>query len=302
MRALRFLLRKEFLQIVRDRTILGQLLIMPLVQLLILSSAATFEVRSARTAVVDRDRTTASRAVVDRLAASGRFIPRHAGSMAAADDAMLDRRVDMIVAIPAGFERDVVRERRGTVQLVLNAEDGAAAGVTQSYAREILAAYGSELDAGAGGTPMAASGEAPPSRGRPVLEVRRRGWYNTSLEYRAFMVPGILVQLVTLVGTLMTAMNIVREKEAGTLEQLNVTPVGRATFIAAKLIPFWSIALAELAFGLLVARLVFDSSSTSRCAEAWRWSSAAPPSTSSPRSASRSGSRRSRRRSSRRCS
>ena len=258
MRALRFLLRKEFLQIVRDRTILGQLLIMPLVQLLLLSSAATFEVRTARMAVIDQDRTTASRGVVDRLAASGRFVPQPAASMAAASDAMLDRRVDLIVAIPRDFERDVVRERRGVVQLVMNAEDGAAAGVTQSYAREVLAAYAAELGAGVRAVPAVGSAEPPPARGRPVLDVRRRGWYNASLEYRAFMVPGILVQLVTLVGTLMTAMNIVREKEAGTLDQLNVTPVGRATFIAAKLIPFWSIALAELAFGLLVARVVFD--------------------------------------------
>jgi ABC-2 type transport system permease protein len=259
-RALRFLLRKEFLQIFRDRTILAMLFMMPLVQLLVLANAATFEVREARVHVVDHDGSTMSRGIATRLAASGRFVlVDGSASMARADAAMRDRRVDLIVAVPAGFERDVVRDRHATVQLVLNAEDGSAAGVTQRYASEVLASYAAEL--GAAVRPVlaerAAGAEPAPRRGPPVLEVRRRSWYNAELDYRHYMVPGILVQLVTMVGTLLTAMNIVREKEAGTLDQLNVTPISRAAFVAAKLLPLWSIALVELALGLAVARLVF---------------------------------------------
>jgi ABC-2 type transport system permease protein len=261
MRALRFLLRKEFLQIFRDRVILRMLFIMPMVQLLVLSNAATFEVKLARLWVVDHDRSALSRGVVDRLVASGRFATVGASaSMATADDAMLDRRTDVILVVPQGFERDLVRERRAPVQLVMNAEDGSAAGVTRSYANEVLASYSAEL--GAEVSPalatVGARAELPPQRGRPGLEVRQRAWYNAELEYRDYMVPGILVQLVTLVGTLLTAMNIVREKEAGTLDQLNVTPVTRATFITAKLLPLWLIAMVELAVGLAIARLVFD--------------------------------------------
>jgi ABC-2 type transport system permease protein len=129
----------------------------------------------------------------------------------------------------------------------MNAEDGASAGVTQAYASQIIRAY--------------ASGWAPPARGGArsiALDVQVRGWYNPSLNYRDFMVPGILVQLVTVIGTLLTAMNIVREKEIGTLEQLRVTPLPRATFIAGKLLPLWIIALVELALGLVVARVIFD--------------------------------------------
>lgn len=260
MRALRFLLRKEFLQIFRDRVIVGMLFVMPMVQLLLLANAATFEVRSARLYVVDLDHSTPSRGVVDRLAASGRFIPTAASaSPARADHAMLDRAVDAILTIPAGFERDLVRDGRASVQLIFNAEDGAAAGVMQSYADQILAGYARAL--GAAHAPSlvtaAARAEPPPRRGAPVIEVRRRGWYNAELEYRDYMVPGILVVLVTIIGTLLTAMNIVREKEAGTLDQLNVTPVTRATFIAAKLIPLWSLALLALGLGLLLARVVF---------------------------------------------
>ena len=261
MRALRVLLRKEFLQIFRDRTILGMLFLIPMVQLAVLSNAATFEVRSARVHLVDHDRTPTSRGLADRLAASGRFAIVESGrSMAEADEALLDRRVELVVVVPPSFERDLVRERRAPVQLVLNAEDGSAAGVTSMYANEVLARYAAELGvrAAPGLAVVAARDEPPPRRGTPVVEVRRRGWYNASLEYRDYMVPGILVQLVTMVGTLLTAMNIVREKEAGTLDQLNVTPVPRATFVAAKLIPLWSLALVELALGLLLARLAFD--------------------------------------------
>jgi len=89
------------------------------------------------------------------------------------------------------------------------------------------------------------------------IELSTRGWYNPELNYRDFMVPGILVQLVTVIGTLLTAMNIVREKEIGTLDQLSVTPLSQSAFIAAKLIPLWIIALFELGIGLLIARFVF---------------------------------------------
>lgn len=261
MRALRFLLRKEFLQIFRDRTILGMVFMMPVIQLLILANAVTFQVKSARMYVVDEDHSSMSRGVVDRLASSGRFVPTESSaSPQRGDRAMLDRRVDVVVVIPAGFARGIVLERRSAVQLIFNAEDGVAAGVMQSYASSILTRYASELgDALAPVQSGAEIGDRPqaPTRGHPVIDVRRRGWYNPGLDYRAYMVPGILVVLVTMVGTLLTAMNIVREKEAGTLDQLNVTPIRRSTFIAAKLIPLWTIAMADLAIGLIVARLVF---------------------------------------------
>ncbi len=260
MRALRVLLRKEFLQLSRDPEIVRMLVMIPIVQLIVLANAATFEVKEARMHVVDHDRTATSRGVVDRLEASGRFVAAEASPrVALGDDALMARRVDLVLVIPAGFERDVVRERRGAVQLLLNAEDGAAAGVTQAYARQVLARYGIEVTArlAPAAAVAGAHGDRAPRRGQPDVEVRSRGWYNPELDYRHYMVPGILVQLLTIVGTLLTALNIVREKEAGTLDQLNVTPVGRATFITAKLLPLWMIAMVVLAIGLAVARFAF---------------------------------------------
>lgn len=250
LRALRVLLEKEFLQIRRDKVILRMLFIMPMIQLLILANAASFEVKTSKLWVVDQDRSPVARALLDKFTASGRFtIAGYTMTGAAGDDALLDGSANAVLVIPNGFARDVVRERSAVLQLVLNAENGSQAGVIQSYAASIIAQYASELNA------RAAVGRR--AKG-PTMEVRTRGRFNPSLDYKRFMVPGILTQLVTLVGTLMTALNIVREKEAGTLDQLNVTPLRPAVFIAAKLIPLWIIGLVEFSVGLVIAILVFD--------------------------------------------
>jgi ABC-2 type transport system permease protein len=259
MRVVLFLLRKEFLQIRRDRAMLRLLIAMPLVQLLVLSSAATFQIRQAPVYLVDGDRTGTSRGMVERLAASGRFrVVAASPSMALADEAMLERRVSVIVRVPHGLERDLVRTGSAPVQLVFNAEDGAAAGILRSYASRILAAYSAELGVELRPAYRAVKGaNAPPAPDAGWIDVRTRGWYNPELDFRDQMVPGILVVLVTMIATTIGSMNIVREKELGTLEQLNVTPITRAQFIASKLLPFWVIALGDLALGLVVARVVF---------------------------------------------
>jgi ABC-2 type transport system permease protein len=255
MRTLRFLLRKEYLQIFRDRIMVAQLLLLPAIQLALLANAATFEVKSARLVVIDEDRSATSRGLVDRLLAAGRFrLVDATPSAERADETMMRREAGAILRIPREFERDLVRTRTAPVQLVLNAEDGAAAGVTLSYAQRIVTEYASELGAT---LRLSAPSDDGPVPGQGRLDVRARGWYNPDLDYRFYMVPGILVQLVTMVGTLLTALNIVREKELGTLEQLNVTPVTRGQFIAAKLIPLWSLGLVALTIGMLVARFAF---------------------------------------------
>lgn len=259
MRTFRFLLRKEFSQIFRDRTMLRILIVMPIVQLLVLSSAATFEVRHARVYLVDHDRSSASRGLVQRLVASGYFhVAESSPSMTLANEALLDRRVKGILGIPPDFERQLVRSRAAPVQLVLNAEDGAMAGVVQSYMSRTLSRYSAELGRELWPTWRSAPGPSPTTVREARIEIRPRGWYNPQLKYTDYMVPGILVLLVTIVSTAVASMNIVREKELGTLEQLNVTPITRRQFVAGKLAPFWIIALADMALGLVVARLVFD--------------------------------------------
>jgi len=242
------LVRKEFLQIFRDRATLFQMLVIPVVQLVVLAFAASFEVRTTRMHVVDLDRSRVSRELVSRFAATGRFeVAAISASAELADRDLLARDVSLVLRVPHGFERSLARDGRAPVQLVLNAEQGAAAGVVRSYAAQVIADQAAALDRAGAPAPAA-----------PRLDVRTRDWFNVEGDYKAYMVPGILVSLVTLVGTLLTAQNIAREKELGTLEQLNVTPITRGQFVAGKLLPFWIIGMVELALGFAVARLLFD--------------------------------------------
>ena len=256
MRRILYLAQAEVLHIIRDHVLLAQVLVVPVVQLLVLSNAATFEIRNTPIHVVDLDRTTASRGVVNRLAANGHFeIVDDTPSVDRADEGLLRGTVTMAVVIPHDFEASLVRTGVGQVQLSVNAEKGSAAGIVQTYASRVLAQYAGELNRW--GRPP--SGEltrwGPPSGG--PIEIRVRPLYNATQNYKHYMVPGILVALMTIIGTLLSAQNIAREKELGTLEQLNVTPITRGQFIIAKLLPFWVLGLVELSLGLLVGKLVF---------------------------------------------
>lgn len=250
MRLLIVLLRKEFLQIFRNRAMLPILFVLPIVQLLVLSYAATFEVKETPISLIDDDHSTLSQNLAEQFEASPYFsIAHHSGSIAEADAEMQRGTVKLILHIPAYLERDLAREMPVRVLLTLDAEDGATAGVVQAYATRIITAYNKLLLADA----------MPQVSATPAgIEIRALHWYNPDLNYQIFMVPGILVLLVTMIGTFLSAMNVVREKEIGTIEQLNVTPLRKSHFIIGKLLPFWIIALVELGIGLIIAWIVFD--------------------------------------------
>jgi ABC-2 type transport system permease protein len=255
MRTVFFLVRKEFLQIFRDHTTVFQIFLIPIIQLLVLSNAATFDVKQVRMLVVDEDRTTVSAGLVQRLEAGRQFkIVRYEPSDAGVEHALLDREVTAVLHIPRRFEEELVRHGRAPVQLVLNAEEGATAGIVQSNANAILTSYARELDRT---LPTArASGQAG---GRSaLLDLRTQRRFNPTRNYKHWMVPALMVSLTTIIGLLLTAQNITRENELGTLEQLNVTPMTKVQFIAAKLIPFWLLSLVIFSIGLAIGKLVFD--------------------------------------------
>jgi ABC-2 type transport system permease protein len=252
MRTVFFLVRKEFLQIFRDHTTVVQIVMIPVVQLLVLANAATFDLKRTRVLVVDEDRTTVSGGLVQRLEGGRQFwVVRNVPSDAGVEQALLDREVTAVLHIPRRFEEDLVQHRRAAVQLVLNAEEGAATGIVQSSAKAIFEAYAKELDltlpAGRHGTVRVAP-----------LDLRTQRWFNPTRNYKHYMVPALMVALTTIIGLLLTAQNITREYELGTLEQLNVTPMTKVQFIAAKLIPFWLISLVIFTIGLTIGKLVFD--------------------------------------------
>jgi ABC-type multidrug transport system permease subunit len=252
-RTIFFLVRKEFLQIFRDHTTVVQIFMIPIVQLLVLSNAATFDLRQTRVLVVDEDRTTVSAGLVQRLEAGRQFrVVRTEPTTTDVEHALLDREVTAIIHIPRDFESDLVLHGRAPVQLVLNAEEGAAVGIVQSNAGAILDSYAAELERS---LPRLARKQSVV--GAATLDLRTQRWFNPTRNYKHYMVPALMVALTTIIGLLLTAQNITREYELGTLEQLNVTPMTKVQFIAAKLIPFWLLSLVIFSIGLTIGKLVF---------------------------------------------
>lgn len=251
LRIVAHLLRKEFLQIFRNRGMLPIIFLIPFIQLVILSNAATFDVPEVPFHLQDFDRSALSERLIERFTSSGYF--RMTGESFARSkgiDELVSGNVSMVLVIPEEFEKELVSTGHARLQLMINAEDGFTAGVIRGYAEEIVGSFNQDLPALIPRSLVI--GNSPPG-----IEIRSSGWYNPELVYSDYMVPGILVVLVTIIGLFLSGMNIVREKEIGTIDQINVTPIKRWQFITGKLLPFLIIGLAELTIGLVIARVGF---------------------------------------------
>lgn len=249
MKTIFFLLQKEFLQIFRNKTMLPIIFVLPLVQLIILVNAATLEMKNIDVLVVDQDNSVSSRELISHFTGSPFFTVfrnpvNNAYAWLEAD------RADMAIIIPHGFERKMVRENSGNIQFLINAINGTTAGVSNNYAAGIVADFSRNIS-----TELQL---VNPGLGLRKINVIPQYWYNPTLNYKNFMVPAVLVILVTMIGMFLASLNLVREKETGTMEQINVTPVKKVQFIIAKLLPFWVIALFELAIGLTIGKLLFQ--------------------------------------------
>jgi len=251
MRTVLFIIQKEFIQIFRNRMMMPIIFVVPLIQLMIIVHAATFEMKNIRMSVVDLDMSYSSRQMISKFEGSPFFIIEHSSfSYKEAEDEMKKGKVEMILSIPPDFEKKLVKENKSKVQFVINAINGATAGLINAYSMMIILDFNKTIMAEWLSPSMLSAANN--------IEITSNFWYNPKLNYKTYMVPGILVLLVTIIGLLLSGMNIVREKEIGTIEQINVTPIGKIQFIAGKLIPFWIIALFELAFGLIVGKLLFN--------------------------------------------
>jgi len=252
MRTIGYIIQKEFKQIFRNKGMLPIIFVLPILQLVILSNAATYEVKNIKFAYIDADRTSTSRALIEKFNASSYFdVSENFSSQKIANSAMLAGEVDVVLEIPNHFERNLVKDKAASLGVSINAIDGAAAGVENVYINEIIQSFNQEVRL----EYMAVS----PNMQKPVrITSIPSFWYNTSLDYKTFMVPGILVLLVTMITLFLSGMNIVREKEIGTLEQINVTPIRKGQFIIGKLLPFWIIGMGLLTIGLILAKLIFN--------------------------------------------
>jgi ABC-2 type transport system permease protein len=241
-------MRKEVLELRQDPRLFGIVVMAPIIQLTVLGYAATTDVKDVPVVIVDADRSVRSRELVTRFDASENFtVVDLLGSTGDIDPWLETGRAWMALSIPAGYGNLIERGETAALQVVADGTDSNSTNVALSYARVLVGGYAQDLLA-------ERTGEAPERLVNAVIRV----WFNPDLESRDFMIPGIVALLLLVITTNLSAMAIVREKELGTLEQLNVTPLARWELIVGKLVPYGAIGMLDVVLVLIVAIFWFE--------------------------------------------
>lgn len=251
MQTIFYLIRKEFLQIFRHRIMLPALFVMPFVQLIILVHAADFEIKNIKIHIVIHENTSLNKRLIQQFASSRHFnIEGVSNSSEQAYQEILKGNTDMFMELPHEFEKSILKNGKAKIYLGINSIDGLKAGLMGHYAAAIIRSFNANI--------ILENFTVDSKSRAEISAAKTRFWYNPEMNYANFMVPGILVILVTAIGMFLCGINIVKEKEMGTMEQINVTPVKKYQFLIGKLTPFLILALIELAIGLSIGKLIFD--------------------------------------------
>jgi ABC-2 type transport system permease protein len=251
MQRLRCLVLKEFLELRQNPRLFGIVIVAPIIQLTLLGYAATTDVKDVPVVVADGDRTPESRTLIGRFDASVNFTVIDTVTTVSEVDPYLQRgRAWIALSIPNGYGRAIHQGEPVALQVLADGTDSNSTTVALGYASALVSEYAQELMES---MQPAKAGQPPAS-----IDYRIRVWFNPQLESRFFMIPGVLALLLLLVTANLAAMAIVREKELGTLEQLNVTPLRRWELIVGKLLPYGVIALIDVLLVTAVAVFWFE--------------------------------------------
>jgi len=248
MRTVLHIVRKEFIQIRRDRRMFMMSFLSPVIQLLILGYAANLDVTSLPLLVCDQDLSPTSRAFTSRFTSSGTFrLVGHVSSPGDVDRFIDNGRASMALVLPRGFESDLLAHRPAPVQVIADGSETNAAGIGLGYATQIVAQFSRDVVL----QTLARMGRTglQPAAVNPQVRV----WYNPTLRSRNYMVPAVLAMVLLMMTMLFTSLAVVREKEVGTMEQLIVTPIKPWQLIIGKLMPFAVLSLIDVLLVLLVA-------------------------------------------------
>lgn len=248
---IRYLIEKELKQIVRNKFLPKLFIMLPTVMLLVMPWAANQEVRGLKLCVVDNDHSTLSNRIIQKADASEYFTLT--GSSASNNDEALHSvesgNADLIMEIEDGFEKNMISTGTGRVMISANAVNGVKSGLGSSYLGSIVTNFSSDLKEEAGLNNA-------PNRGQK-FNVAPYYQFNPHLDYKVFMVPALMVMMLTLLSGFLPALNIVGEKEKGTIEQMNVTPVRKFPFVLSKLVPYWFVGFLVLTYSMLLAWLMY---------------------------------------------
>lgn len=257
MKKLLFLLRKEFRQIRRNRFMIRAIIAVPILQMLIFVPAITFEIKRIDLAVIDNDRSQASRELVSKLTGSSFFVVTATpATVTEAESMLLSGDADIALVIPPDFSRGLAGVTTPRLQVLADAVNASTAQLSWSYITSVIRDFNREVIISTGMIP--ANMAAIRTGSLPGISVSPRYWYNPKLNYKYYMLPGMLVILITVIGLMMIGFNFVREKESGTIEQINVTPIMKWQLIVSRIILFFIIGLFDLALGLGIGWLAFN--------------------------------------------
>lgn len=245
------LTRKEFRQLLRDRSNLAIGILLPMVLILIFGYGMSLDVKNAPVAVVMEDASPTAHEAVAGLELSPTIAPVLLGSMHDAEELMRERKVDGVVRVPSDFSRSLAAGN-ARVQLIVHGSDAGRASIIQAYVTgALMQSSVRRLDRGGNSTGT----DAPPTGS---VTVEQRMWFNAANTSTWYLVPGLIVLIMTLVGAFLTALVMAREWERGTLEALFVTPVRPVEILLAKIIPYFAVGMLGLALCLLSARYLFS--------------------------------------------
>jgi len=229
------MLKKDLRQMLRDPKMRRVLFIAPIVQLIAFGYAVNTDIRHTATFVIDHDRSTASRELIDAFESTGYFKIVGRSQRPADVVRALDYGEAIIgIEIPAGFSRDLTSERGARVQVILDGAESNTATIALGYAGQIVQQFGVRKAVAEGVVPGGG------------IDLRNRAWYNPELESRAYNVPGVIGLLILLMSLLLTSMSVVREREMGTLDQLTVSPLSATELMLGKTLPPMLVAFVDL--------------------------------------------------------
>jgi ABC-2 type transport system permease protein len=256
---IRVILRKEFIQALRDPRMRVLLFLPPMIQLLVFGFAVNLDVDHARIAWMDMDRTPASRDLRARFEGSGRFdVVSQPCNETEVHDTLDRAQAQAVIRVLPEFERDLKRGVPAQVQILVDGTNSNTATLVASYAQDIVAAYANDESAERQKVRvLTMSPGATANLSFLQLDARSRVWFNPDLYSRNYFVPGVIANIIMVVTMMLTALAIVREKEIGTMEQLMVTPMRPIELMLGKTLPFAIVGLVDVALVTTVALLVF---------------------------------------------
>ena len=236
-----FLIQKEFKQILRNKFLPRIIIFFPIMILLIMPWAMSMEVKDIKLALLDNDKSSLSSKLAQKLKASSYFkLSLNASNMQEANECINLGKCDLIIEIPPHFEQDLQKNHKAALALYANSIDASKSSLGSSYALNIISDFQGEL--------------LGVKESEVVASIYR---FNARLEYKSYMIPALMVMVLTLICGFLPAFNIVSEKEKGTSDQINVSPISKFRYILAKLVPYWCIGFVVLSLCFLLAFLLY---------------------------------------------